>query len=128
MRFMVWMLALTFAVSPSVAFGVDKATVDLPFNFESHGKAFPAGQYDVISSMNRNFLTIVNRTDPAANSLWVVTPVSLNPNDAALLIQFDRIGNMPELHTVRLGSYTTSALDRQSSVKISSRITTQGGR
>jgi hypothetical protein len=118
MRFTIWMLALTSALCSPAAFAIDKATVDMPFRFESHGKIFPAGKYDVELTGNRACLTIVSRTDPTVRSVWVATPADFGPNDTALEIQFDRINNMAELHAVRLGSYTTPVLDPHSRIPL----------
>jgi hypothetical protein len=110
-RSITWMFALTSVLCTPAAFAVDRASVNLPFSFESRGKVFPASQYDVILKDDCTVLTLTRRTNPADTISWTTLAAGMGPNDAALSIQFDRVGNMNELHTVRLGKYRTPVLD-----------------
>ena len=114
MRSITWMFVLTPVLCTPAAFAVDKASVNVPFSFESPGKVFPASQYDVILKNDRTMLTLTSRTNPADTISWTTVPAEMGPNDTALLIQIDRVGNMNELHTVRLGKYQTPVLDTHS--------------
>src|SRR5271154_5656348 len=100
MRSITWMLVLTPALCTPAAFAVDKASVNMPFSFESHGKVFRASQYDVILKDDGTILTLTSRTNPADTISWTTVPAGMGPNDTALSIQFDRVGNMNELHAV----------------------------
>ena len=42
----------TVSASATAAFAFDRVTVKVPFNFETHGKKFPAGTYKVESAAN----------------------------------------------------------------------------
>jgi hypothetical protein len=128
MRSMICMLALIPAIYSPAAVALDKATVDMPFSFESHGKVFPASKYDVELSKDHSYLTMVSRTNPAVSIWWLATPAESGPNDTRLSIQFDRIGDMPELHTVRLGSYITPILDANAKAQLRNHLTAQVGR
>jgi hypothetical protein len=114
MRSIAWMLVLAPALCTTAAFATDKVSVDMPFSFESRGKVFPASQYDVSLSGDRRMLTLTSRTNPAATISWMTLAGDKGPMDPDLLIKFDRVGNMRELHTVRLGTYTTPVLDAHS--------------
>ena len=110
MRSLLWMFVLTPALCTPAAFAVDKVSVDLPFSFASHGKIFPASQYDVTLNNDRSFLTLTSRTNPADTISWTTITAGAGPNDTVLSIQFDQ-GSMHELHMVRLGRYQTRILD-----------------
>jgi hypothetical protein len=111
MRSISWMFVLTPVLCTPAAFAVDKASVNMPFSFESHGKVFPASQYDVILQRDRTLLTLTSKTNPADTLSWITVPAEMGPNDTALSFQFDRVGNMHELHAVRFGRYKTPVLD-----------------
>ena len=51
------------SASATAAFAFDRVTVNVPFNFETHGKTFPAGIYKVESAANHYALTLSNKTD-----------------------------------------------------------------
>jgi hypothetical protein len=111
MRSITWMLVLTPALCTTAAFATDKASVDIPFSFESHGKVFPASQYDVSMDDDRRMLTLSSRTNPADRVSSMTVSAELSSTDAPLSIQFDQVGRVHELHAIRLGSYMTPALD-----------------
>ena len=111
MRSIMWMFVLTPVLCTPAAFAVERASVDMPFSFESHGKVFPPSVYDVIVKDDPGMLTLSSRTNPADTISWIAVPAEMGPNDTVLSIKFDRVGNMHELHAVRLGIYQTPVLD-----------------
>jgi hypothetical protein len=112
MRSIVRMLVLTPALCATAAFAIDRASVNMPFSFESHGKVFPASQYDVSLTDDRRMLTLSSRTNPADRVSWMTVSADLSSTDAPLSIKFDRVGRVHELHAIRLGSYMTPVLDK----------------
>ena len=114
MRSMMRMLVLTPALCATAALAVDRVSVNLPFSFESHGRVFPASRYDVSLTYDRRMLTLTSRTNPADRASWTTLSVDRGPMDPELSLQFDRNGNIPELHAVRLGTHGTPILDRHS--------------
>jgi hypothetical protein len=111
MRSISCMLIVATVLCARVAFAADRAAVDMPFSFETHGKVFPAGQYDVTLKGDRSTLTLASRTNRADTISWTALFSGMGPSDAALSIQFDRVGTMHELHAIRLGEYQTPLLD-----------------
>ncbi len=111
MRSLTWMFVLTPVLCTPAAFAVDRASVNMPFSFESHGRIFPASQYDVILKDDRGMLTLTSRTNPADSISCTTVSAETGPNDPILSIRFDRVGNLHELHAVRLGKYQTLVLD-----------------
>jgi hypothetical protein len=99
------------ALCATAAFAADKAVVNVPFNFETHGIAFPAGQYSAELSMGKNVLTLTNIADPKESILWVVSPADATGLAKPLLMKFDASGNSHELRTIQLGSRITPRLD-----------------
>jgi hypothetical protein len=111
MRSMTWVLVLTPALCTTAAFATDRVSVDMPFSFESHGRVFPASQYDVSLTDNRRMLTLSSRTNPADRVSWMTVSAEQSSTDVPLSIQFDQVGRVHELHAIRLGSYMTPVLD-----------------
>jgi hypothetical protein len=110
MRSIMWTFILTGLCLPA-ALGAEKVSVNLPFSFATHGKVFPATQYDVILKEDRAFLTLTSRTNPADTVTWTTVPVGMRRHDAHLSLQFDQVGDLHKLRTVRLGEYRTPILD-----------------
>jgi hypothetical protein len=110
MRSTSWLFILTSVLCARVAFAADRATVDIPFSFESHGRIFPASRYDVTLKDN-SFLTLTSRTNPSDTISWTPVSAGMDPKDPLLSMKFDQVGNTHELHSVRLGKYQTLVLD-----------------
>jgi hypothetical protein len=98
----------------TAALASDKAVVNVPFNFEAQGKAFPAGKYAVLLDQNDNVMTLRNEANASKVLEWAVSPTDSNPN-AAVSMKFDGSGDMRVLHSVQLGTRTTSVLDAPAS-------------
>jgi hypothetical protein len=111
MRSILRMLVLTPALCTTAAFAIDRVSVNMPFNFESHGRIFPASRYDVSLNDDRRMLTLTSRTNPADTITWMTLSADEGPMDPELSLQFDRTGKTPELRAVRLGTYRTPILD-----------------
>ena len=111
MRFMLRTLVLTSAaLCATAAFAADRAVVNVPFNFETHGQAFPAGSYAVSLDPHANVLTLRNDlTKPSIN--WAVSPADCDPTSPVLHMTFDDAGYTHELHSIQLGTRITSVLD-----------------
>ena len=112
MRFPIRSLVLTSAaLFATAAFAADKAVVNVPFNFESHGQAFPAGQYEVSLDSHENVITMSNMTNTAQTVMWTASPADCTGSAPLLRIKFDGTGYTRQLHSVRIASRTTSVLD-----------------
>jgi hypothetical protein len=102
----------TAAICASAAFAADRAVVNIPFNFESHGKVYPAGTYAASLDMNMSLLRLRSTTDPKVNVSWATSPADYNPSAQVLRLQFDDLeNNTHQLRTIQLGSRITSVLD-----------------
>jgi hypothetical protein len=112
MRFMIRSLVLTSAaLFATAAFAADKAVVNVPFNFESHGQAFPAGEYEVSLDSHENVIKLSNMTNTAQSVMWTASPAYNSPGSPILHVKFDDAGYTHELHSVQLGTRITSVLD-----------------
>ena len=100
------------SASATTACAFDRVTVNVPFNFESHGKTFPAGTYNVESASNHGFLTLSSKTDTKLFFTWIATPAEFGPNRSTLSLNFD-IGadGTHALRSIRLGTLITPVLD-----------------
>jgi hypothetical protein len=101
----------TASLLATAAFAADQAVVNIPFNFQSRGHAFPAGKYVATLDYNHNVLAITNATDARLSARWAVGPAEYNPNDEKLTLKFDDLGSSHTLRTVQLGPRITSRLD-----------------
>lgn len=115
MRFMLRSLVLTSAAfCATAAFAASKAVVNVPFNFETHGQAFPAGKYVVTLDMNACVLKLSNLDNASQSLTWLVSPADFTENTPALRMKFDDAGYTHELHSIQLGSRITPVLDAPS--------------
>jgi hypothetical protein len=100
------------SASATAAFPFDKVTVNVPFNFETHGKTFLAGTYKVESAENHSALTLSSKTDTKMSFTWIASPAEFGPNISTLSLKFD-IGadGTHALRSIRLGTLITPVLD-----------------
>lgn len=106
------MILTSAALCASAAFAANSAVVTIPFNFESHGVAFPAGKYAASLDTYKNVLTFRNTENAKATAMWSVSPTeATTPADQVLRLKFDDLGDIHALHTVQLGSRITPVLD-----------------
>lgn len=98
----------------TAAFAANRAVVNIPFNFEAHGKTFPAGQYVATVDLQHNLVTFASTTDTRISARWFTGPADSNPSDEKLILTFDDHGSHHDLRTVQLGSRITSRLDAPS--------------
>lgn len=102
------------ALFTTAAFAANRAVVNIPFNFQTHGKAFPAGQYVATVDLQKNLVTLRNVTEPGIYAHWIAGPTDSDPNNEMLTLKFDDHGGRHDLRTVQLGSRITSRLDAPS--------------
>jgi len=103
--------AMLFATA---AFAANRAVVNIPFNFQTHGKTFPAGQYIATVDLQHNLVTLASATDTRISACWIAGPADSSPNDEKLTLTFDDHGSRHDLRTVQLGPRITSRLDAPS--------------
>ena len=112
MRSMLRTIVLTSAaLCATAAFAADKAVVNVPFNFETHGIAFPAGKYSATLDINKNVMTLRNIAEPSESIVWLVSPADETAIKSTLLMKFNDLGSTHELRTIQLGSRITPRLD-----------------
>ncbi len=96
----------------TAAFAADQAVVNIPFNFESGGKSFPAGRYIATLDQNHDVLMLDSTTSPRVSAHWTAGPADYNPNNEKLILKFDDLGSSHHtLRSVQLGPRITSRLD-----------------
>jgi hypothetical protein len=111
MRFMIRSLVLTSAaLFATAAFAADKAVVNVPFNFESHGTAFPAGKYQVSMDPSSHVITISNMAT-AQTAMWTASPADYTAGTPMVRIKFDDAGYTQKLHSIQVAKGITSVLD-----------------
>jgi hypothetical protein len=101
----------TASLCATAAFAADQAVVNIPFNFQSQGHAFPAGNYVATLDTNHNVLALRNASDTSVAAYWAAGPAEYNPTDEKLTLKFDDLGNSHTLRTLQLGPRITSRLD-----------------
>jgi len=115
--------------SSSAAFALNKVTVTVPFNFESHGKTFQAGKYDVLLDQSENVLKLTNREHPSQSVMWAASPADFGPNMPAVSIKFDDAADgTHELHSIRIATRTTPVLDVRERHTAQREVSITGGR
>jgi hypothetical protein len=115
--------------SSSAAFALSKVTVNVPFNFESHGKTYQAGKYDVRLDTAQNVLTLTNHDHPGQSVMWTAFPAEFGPNAPAVSIKFDdATDGTHELRSVRMETRTTPVLDVREKHVAQREVSISGGR
>lgn len=130
MRPMIRMFVVAAALaSSSAAFAVSKVRVNVPFNFESHGKTYQAGTYDVVLNQSENVITLTNHNNPGQTVMWMASPAEFGPNAPTLSMKFDD-GNdgSHELRSIRVASRTTPVLDVREKHASQREVSITGGR
>jgi hypothetical protein len=116
-------------VSTSAAFAYTKVAVNVPFNFESHGKTYPAGKYDVKLDSNENVITLSSHENTKMNLMWSASPADFGPESPMLSLKFDDEPNgMHELRCIRLATRTTPVLDARERHTAQREVSITGGR
>ncbi len=117
------------AASATAAFASETMTVNVPFNFETHGKAFPAGRYQVEFDSTENALILVSKTDTRKAFMWVATPADYNASMARLSLKFDNEADgTHELQRIRLATWETPVLDKRERHAAQREVSINGGR
>jgi hypothetical protein len=111
MRSILRLIVLAPVLCTTAAFAAEKVSVNVPFSFESHGKSFPAGRYDVRLDDSLHVLTLNNREQPGKGLAWGASQTVAGANAPALTLKFDVVDNTHELRTIRLENYETAVLN-----------------
>jgi hypothetical protein len=76
-------------VSAAAAFAQDRVGVNVPFSFETHGKIFPAGTYEVDFDQKLHALKLSSQTDTKMIYIWRTVPTECDPDVSELSLRFD---------------------------------------
>jgi len=115
--------------SSSAAFALSKVTVNVPFNFESHGKTYEAGKYDVRLDTNLSVITLTNHDHPSQTVMWSANAAEFGPSAPALSLKFDDLADgKHELHSIRIAARTTPVLDVREKHAAQREVSITGGR
>jgi hypothetical protein len=99
------------AATATTAFAFDAVTVNVPFSFESQGKIYPAGGYDVSLGMNNAELTLRSKTATKKAMMLALSPADYRPGAPILRIKFDAVNGTYNLRTIQYAGYITPVLD-----------------
>jgi hypothetical protein len=127
MRSKLLMLAFALFVSAPGAFAAEKVTVNIPFSFESHGKHFPASQYEVALSDDRVHLTLSDKELPSLSLSILVESYESDRTVPTLSIRFQNIDGTHALQSIRLGSYGSAMLTARSNVSSKRQVSSSAG-
>ncbi|MDX6457728.1 MAG: hypothetical protein QOE55_1425 [Acidobacteriaceae bacterium] len=107
----IFVLAAVFA-SASSAFAFDRAAVNVPFSFKTHGETLPAGTYEVEFDWIHHTLKLSSKTDTKMSYVWIAAPAQVSPDIPTLSLKFDgRTDGTHLLRSIRLATWTTPVLD-----------------
>lgn|SRR5271154_41542 len=130
MRPMIRMFVLAaVAASATAAFASETMTVNVPFTFETHGKAFPAGKYQVEFDSTENALVLISKTDTRKSFMWVASPADYSPKMARLALKFDcEADGTHELRSIRLATWETPVLHKREGHATQNDVSIAGGK
>jgi hypothetical protein len=116
-------------VSSSAAFALSKVTVNVPFDFQAHGKTYQAGEYDVLLDTSQSFIRLVNHFHPSQSVMWTASPAEFGPDAPTLSMKFNDDGDgTHELRSIRLATRTTPVLDVREKHAAQREVSITGGR
>jgi hypothetical protein len=116
-------------VSTSAAFAASKVRVNVPFSFESHGRMYEAGTYDVALNPSENVITLTNHNHPEKTVMWLASPAEFGPNAPTLSMRFNDGGDgSHELRSIRIATRTTPVLDVRERHASQREVSITGGR
>ena len=117
------------AASATAAFASETMTVNVPFNFETHGKSYPAGKYRVEFDSTGNDLKLFSQVDTKKSFMWIAVPAEYTSNMARLSLKFDNEADgTHELRSIRLATWTTPVLDKHERHAAQREVSINGGR
>ena len=118
------------AASATAAFASEAVTVNVPFNFQTHGKIFPAGRYQVEFDSTVSALRLFNKTDTKKSFMWVASPAAdYSSKMAKLSLKFDGdTDGTHTLHSIRLNTWETPVLDKGERHAAQPEVSITGGR
>jgi hypothetical protein len=115
--------------SSSAAFAISKVTVNVPFNFESHGKTYQAGTYDVTLNQSENVITLSSHNHPGQSIIWMASATEFGPDAPTLSMKFDdESDGTHQLRSVRIATRTTRVLDVREKHASQREVSITGGR
>lgn len=86
-------------------------TLRVPFSFTVAGKTCPPGRYSVKENSTGSYVILTNE-DSSREFMWVLGPGSPDYKADKVVLKFDVAGQSHRLHSVEVGSMTTSVLDK----------------
>ena len=106
-----FVLAAVFA-SATAAYAFDRAAVNVPFSFETHGETLPAGTYEVEFDSIHYTLKLSSKTETKMFYIWIAAPAEVGPDTSTLSLKFDnRADGIHVLRNVRLETWSTPVLE-----------------
>jgi hypothetical protein len=100
------------ALCATAAFAADKAAINVPFSFESHGKHFSAGRYEISLDSQHNTLTMRNTEQSNQILLSSVSPAEFVAGSPQLRLVFANGEETHILKTVQIEASQATHLDR----------------
>jgi hypothetical protein len=101
-------------VSAAAAFAQDRVGVNVPFSFETHGKIFPAGTYEVKFDEKLHALKLSSRIDTKMTYMSQTFVTDFGPDMSELSLRFDHGADGTRvLRSTRLENWTTPVVDKR---------------
>lgn len=100
------------ALCATAAFAADRAAINVPFGFDSHGKHFSAGRYEVSLDAQHNTLTMRNTERANEVLLSNVSPAEFVAGSPQLRMVFANGLDTHTLKTVQIEGRQATHLDR----------------
>jgi len=117
------------SASATAAFGINRVDVNVPFNFETHGKIFPAGMYEVEFDQNQYALKLSNTTDSKLLFIWIAGHADVGPDVPTLSLKFDHgTDGTRVLRSIRLETWITPVLDTRDRYPAQHEVSSKSGR
>jgi hypothetical protein len=107
----IFVLAAVFT-SATAAYALDRVAVNVPFSFDTHGKTFPAGTYEVEFDSFHHTLKLSSKTDTKMSYISIAAPAEVGPDTSTLSLKFDNSADgIHVLRNIRLETWSTPVLE-----------------
>ena len=115
-------------MSTAAAFAQNNVRVDIPFSFETHGKIFPAGSYEVGFDPNYHALKLSSKTNRKIIYIGIASPAGFGPSALTVSLRFDHGADGTRvLRSIRFENWATPILDKRDKYLAQYQLSSTGG-
>jgi hypothetical protein len=115
-------------MSTAAAFAQNNVRVDIPFSFETYGKIFPAGSYEVGFDPHYHALKLSGTINRKIIYIGIASPAEFGPSALTVSLRFDHAADGTRvLGSILFGDWATPVLDKCDKYLAQYQLSSTGG-